>query len=74
MVEEKQLFQLCDCCGHPQFHTPCGEVCMNGHGGVDYEIGEYPEHLEDVSFMGKNYPEETISGLIYIITTPPDQN
>lgn len=27
--------QLCSICREPQYHTPSGWTCKNGHGGVD---------------------------------------
>lgn len=26
---------LCSLCGEPQYRTPSGDVCKNGHGGAD---------------------------------------
>ncbi len=40
--------RVCDICGKPQFPSPSGYVCENGHG-------EAPWHLEEVKDYNRKY-------------------
>ena len=35
LTEHKLTGYLCRICGKPQYETPSGAVCENGHGGAD---------------------------------------
>lgn len=49
------LDELCSVCGEPQFNTPSGDTCPNGHGGAP-SLGERPmptsEQLEAAIQIG----------------------
>jgi len=34
-VKDNITFSKCSICGEPQFHTPSGVTCLNGHGGAN---------------------------------------
>lgn len=42
------MTRVCDECGEPQFHSPSGWVCTNGHGGANW-------HLEEVIDYRRKY-------------------
>jgi len=40
------MYKICSVCNCPQFKSPSGMVCKNGHGGADHYIGEVKNYYE----------------------------
>ena len=38
--------RVCDICGCPQFPSPSGYVCRNGHGEAPWHLEEVPDYVE----------------------------
>lgn len=36
--------RICDVCNEPQFHSPSGYVCKNGHGEAPWHLGEVRDY------------------------------
>ena len=44
-MKQKQ-YRICEVCHKPQFPSPSGYVCDNGHGGADWYPGDVPDYVE----------------------------
>lgn len=40
------MYRICEVCATPQFPSPSGYVCRNGHGGADWYPGEVDNYAE----------------------------
>ena len=45
-VHEKEYHRICRICNTPQFPSPSGFVCKNGHGGAECYSNKVPDYYE----------------------------
>ena len=50
---------VCAVCGAPQFQTPSGPTCVNGHGGADAAIKTFSDPMtkQERQWVDRNLPK-----------------
>ena len=54
------LKRVCAVCGCPQFPSPSGYVCRNGHGGADYTLAEIPDYESQYTDWYESIKEQIV--------------